>query len=45
VAEDALHVDFNFIAFDGSGPAIKATMGGELAASLPSASSAGSHVD
>ena len=45
VAEDALDVDFNFIAFDGSGPAIKATMGGELAASLPSASSAGSHVD
>ncbi len=45
VAEDALDVDFNFIAFDGSGPAIKATMGGELAASLPSASAAGSHVD
>lgn len=45
VAEDALQTDFNFIAFDGSGPAIKATMGGELAASLPSASSAGSHVD
>lgn len=45
VAEDALAIDFNFIAFDGSGPAIKATMGGELAASLPSASSAGSHVD
>ncbi len=45
VAEDALATKFNFIAFDGSGPAIKATLGGELAASLPSASSAGSHVD
>nr|WP_306263405.1 tripartite tricarboxylate transporter substrate binding protein [Pararhizobium sp. IMCC3301] len=45
VAEDALQTDFNFIAFDGSGPAIKATLGGDLAASLPSASSAGSHVD
>ncbi|MFD2740972.1 tripartite tricarboxylate transporter substrate binding protein [Sulfitobacter aestuarii] len=45
VAEDALETDFNFIAFDGSGPAIKATLGGELAASLPSASAASSHVD
>ena len=44
VAEDALDVDFNFIAFDGSGPAVKATLGGEVAASLPSLSSAASHV-
>ena len=45
VAEDVLDVDFNFVPFDGSGPAIKATLGGELAASLPSASSAVSQVE
>jgi tripartite-type tricarboxylate transporter receptor subunit TctC len=45
IAEDALGVDFNFIAFDGSGPAIKATLGNEVAASLPSASAAASNAD
>lgn len=45
VAEKALDVDFNFVAFDGTGPAVKATLGGELAASLPSASGATSQVE
>ena len=45
IAEDALGVDFNFIAFDGSGPAIKATLGNEVVASLPSASSAASNAE
>ncbi|WP_100213230.1 Bug family tripartite tricarboxylate transporter substrate binding protein [Nitratireductor aquibiodomus] len=45
VAEDVLGVEFNFIAFDGSGPAVKATLAGEVAASLPSLSSAASHAE
>ena len=44
VAEDMLGVDVNFVPFNGSGPAITATLGNQIAASVPSASSATSHV-
>ena len=44
VAEDMLDVDVNFVPFNGSGPAITATLGNQVAASVPSASSATSHV-
>ncbi|WP_169544099.1 tripartite tricarboxylate transporter substrate binding protein [Sneathiella aquimaris] len=44
VAEKALTVDFNFVPFNGSGPAITATLGDQVVASVPSASSATSHI-
>lgn len=44
VAEDTLGIDVNFVPFNGSGPAITATMGNQVQASVPSASSATSHV-
>jgi tripartite-type tricarboxylate transporter receptor subunit TctC len=40
VAEDALGIDLNFVPFNGSGPAITATLGNQVDASIPSASSA-----
>lgn len=40
VAEDALGIDVNFVPFNGSGPAITATIGKQVDASVPSASSA-----
>lgn len=40
VAEDALGIDVNFVPFNGSGPAITATLGNQVDASVPSASSA-----
>lgn len=44
VAEDVLGLDVNFVPFNGSGPAITATMGQQVQASVPSASAATSHV-
>ncbi|MBW6419339.1 tripartite tricarboxylate transporter substrate binding protein [Celeribacter sp. PS-C1] len=44
VAEDALEMDVNFVPFSGSGPAITATLGNQVDASIPSASSAASQV-
>ena len=44
VAEDKLGLDVNFVAFNGSGPAITATLGDQVVASVPSASSATSHI-
>ena len=44
VAEDVLGIDVNFVPFNGSGPAITATLGNQVAASVPSASSATRHV-
>ena len=44
VAEDKLDIDVNFVAFNGSGPAITATLGDQVVASVPSASSATSHI-
>jgi tripartite-type tricarboxylate transporter receptor subunit TctC len=44
VAEDKLGIDMNFVPFNGSGPAITATLGNQVAASVPSASSATSHI-
>lgn len=44
VAEDKLGLDINFVAFNGSGPAITATLGDQVVASVPSASSATSHI-
>lgn len=44
VAEDALDMDVNFVPFNGSGPAITATLGNQVDASVPSASSATSQV-
>ncbi len=40
VTEDALGIDVNFVPFNGSGPAITATIGKQVDASVPSASSA-----
>ncbi|MTI18170.1 tripartite tricarboxylate transporter substrate binding protein [Rhodobacteraceae bacterium RKSG542] len=44
VAEDLLGIDLNFVPFNGSGPAITATLGNQIEASVPSASSATSHI-
>lgn len=44
VAEDKLGVDVNFVPFNGSGPAITAALGDQVAAVVPSASSATNHV-
>lgn len=44
VAEDKLDVKFNFVPFNGSGPAVTATLGSQVIASIPSASSAANHV-
>lgn len=44
VAEDVLDIDVNFVPFNGSGPAITATLGNQVDASVPSASSATGHV-
>ncbi|GLQ05880.1 Bug family tripartite tricarboxylate transporter substrate binding protein [Sneathiella chinensis] len=44
VAEDKLGVDVNFVSFDGSGPAITATLGDQVVAAVPSASSATTHI-
>ncbi|WP_053006137.1 Bug family tripartite tricarboxylate transporter substrate binding protein [Kiloniella spongiae] len=44
VAEDKLGADVNFVPFNGSGPAITATLGDQVVASVPSASSATSHI-
>ncbi len=44
VAEDILGIDVNFVPFNGSGPAITATMGKQIDASVPSASSATGHI-
>ena len=44
VAEDKLGLDVNFVAFNGSGPAITATLGDQVVASVPSASSATGHI-
>jgi len=44
VAEAALGIDVNFVPFNGSGPAITATLGNQVDASVPSASSATGHV-
>lgn len=40
VAEDKLGMDVNFVSFSGSGPAITATLGGQVDASVPSATAA-----
>lgn len=45
VAEDKLGMDVNFVPFNGSGPAITATLGDQVVASVPSASSATSHIE
>ncbi len=44
VVEDKLNLDVNFVSFNGSGPAITATLGNQVEASVPSASSATSHI-
>ncbi len=44
VAEDKLGIKVNFIPFNGSGPAITATLGDQVTASVPSASSAANHI-
>ncbi len=44
VAEDTLGLYVNFVPFNGSGPAITATLGNQVDASVPSASSASSQV-
>ncbi len=44
VAEDKLGVDVNFVPFNGSGPAITAALGDQVAAVVPSASSATNHI-
>ncbi len=44
IAEDKLGINLNFISFNGSGPAITATLGNQIDASVPSASSATNHI-
>ena len=44
IAEDKIGFKTNFVAFNGSGPSITATLGGQIDASVPSASSATNHV-
>lgn len=45
VAEDMLGIEFNLISYNGSGPAIKALLGGEVDVALPSASSSMTHIE
>ncbi len=44
VAEDKLDVDFNFVSYNGSGPAITSVLGGQVDAAVPSATSATNHI-
>ncbi len=44
IAQKRLDAEFNFIAFNGSGPAVTATLGNQVDASIPSATSAANHV-
>ncbi len=44
VAEDKLGVDFNFVSYNGSGPAITSVLGGQVDAAVPSATSATNHI-
>ncbi len=44
VAEKKLDIDFNFVSYNGSGPAITSLLGGQVDAAVPSASSATTHI-
>ena len=44
VAEELLGVDFNFVPYSGSGPSITSLLGDQVAAAVPSASSATTYV-
>ncbi|MGF1698813.1 tripartite tricarboxylate transporter substrate binding protein [Photobacterium makurazakiensis] len=44
IAQQKLGAEFNFVSFGGSGPAVTATLGNQVDASIPSATSAANHV-
>ncbi|GEA51633.1 ABC transporter substrate-binding protein [Vibrio inusitatus NBRC 102082] len=43
IAQKKLGAEFNFVAFSGSGPAVTATLGNQVDASIPSATSVANH--